>query len=145
MCEVTEDALCVGAIEADYEACDRMGRILGAALAEATPEVKCVLYRIAQEAVANAVRHASAQLVVLSVAARDGSVVLEVRDDGRGFDPRFAAERGHFGLAVMRERAGLVGGTLDLLTEPGRGTVVRVRVEAGRGADADDKVLLEGA
>jgi len=109
----------------------RLEVVGGAALAETAPEVKCVLYRIAQEAVANAVRHSAAREIVVSVVAEQGSVRLEVRDDGRGFDPRFASERGHFGLAVMRERAGLVGGELQVESEPGCGTVIRARVDAG--------------
>ena len=124
----------------------RLEAVGAAALAEVSPEVKCVLYRIAQEAVANAVRHAAAGHVVVTVAAEGGGAVLEVRDDGRGITPRAATERGHYGLAVMRERAGLVGGALEVESEPGRGTTVRVRgAEARRAAAPARPTTVESA
>jgi signal transduction histidine kinase len=86
-------------------------------------------YRIAQEALHNALRHAAPSRVTVAVRAGDGSVVLEVVDDGRGFDPRAPSRQ--FGLASMRERARAAGGRLDVLSRPGAGTTVRLEVPAG--------------
>jgi two-component system NarL family sensor kinase len=88
------------------------------------------LFSIAQEAVANAGRHAGADQVTVSVARVNGSVELRVRDDGHGFTgaPPFASDDpGHIGLATMRERAELAEGTLTIETGDG-GTTVLVRV-----------------
>lgn len=85
-------------------------------------------YRIAQEALHNALRHAAPSWVTVAVRAGDGSVVLEIVDDGRGFDPRAPSRQ--FGLASMRERARAAGGRLDVLSRPGAGTTVRLEVPA---------------
>ena len=87
--------------------------------------VKEVLYRIAQEALHNTVKHAGAGTVGLRLLAGREAIALEVRDDGAGFDPA-AAFPGHLGLQSMRERAAQVGGTLELTSTPGAGTRVRV-------------------
>jgi PAS domain S-box-containing protein len=88
------------------------------------------LYRIAQEALTNIARHASAQRVNLSL-VREGKVVrLEVRDDGRGFNPlgvpAAAGASAHLGLYGIRERAALLGGTAEVRSTPGRGTTLNV-------------------
>ena len=83
-------------------------------------------YRIAQEALHNALRHADPAQVTVSVRARNGSLVLEVADDGRGFDPQAPSRR--FGLASMRDRARAAGGRLDVRSRPGAGTTVRLEV-----------------
>lgn len=95
------------------------------------PEVEETLLRVAEEALHNALRHAAASAVRVSLAAvPDGPVSLSVADDGRGFDvdlpPRAAARR--LGLASMRDRARAVGGTLTVTSTPGKGTTVRVAV-----------------
>jgi len=62
-----------------------------------------------------------------------GSVALEIRDDGRGFDTTEAGElEGHYGLTGMRERAATIGGTLEVVSGPGRGTAIRVRATVAR-------------
>jgi signal transduction histidine kinase len=86
-------------------------------------------YRIAQEALHNALRHAEADLVTVTVQVADGSIVLEVTDDGRGFDPGTPSRQ--FGLASMRDRARAAGGRLAVLSRPGAGTTVRLEVPAG--------------
>lgn len=89
------------------------------------PETSLVFYRIAQEAVSNAVRHGRASRVDVALARADGGHALTVSDDGAGFDPAEAAtrtDRPHFGLVGMRERVEALGGTLALTTAPGRGT-----------------------
>jgi len=84
-----------------------------------------VLYRVAQESLRNAVRHAQARRVELWLRRGSGTATLEVVDDGRGFDVRRAEERRPgMGLFSMRERVGLVNGTLALVSAPGRGTRV---------------------
>jgi signal transduction histidine kinase len=84
-----------------------------------------VLYRVAQEALRNAVRHARARRVELWLRHAPGIATLEVVDDGAGFDVRGAEERRPgMGLFSMRERVGLVNGTLEVTSAPGRGTRV---------------------
>lgn len=85
------------------------------------------LYRIAQEALANALRHAAAANLRLHLEVGAATAVVCVEDDGRGFDPA-AVPAGHFGLVGMRERARLLGGRLDLDTAPGRGARLRAEV-----------------
>jgi signal transduction histidine kinase len=85
------------------------------------------LYRLAQEALHNAVKHAQAKRAWVELVATDGEVVLTVRDDGVGFDPA-EPHPGHFGLETMRERASRIGADLSLESAPGAGTMVRVQV-----------------
>src|SRR6476661_2844678 len=89
------------------------------------PEVGSVLYRVAQEALRNAARHAEARHVELRVRHDATSATLEVTDDGRGFDVKRAEERRPgMGLFSMRERVALVNGTLTVTSAPARGTRV---------------------
>ena len=83
------------------------------------------LYRIAQEALYNIVKHAGARRVMLNLSQFGANVVLEIEDDGAGFDPT-AVFPGHLGLHSMRERARRLGGTLEIKSAPDRGTSVRV-------------------
>jgi signal transduction histidine kinase len=85
-----------------------------------------VLYRVAQEAISNALRHSGSTEVGVSLRARQRSVVLEVADQGSGFDP--ASPGGGLGLGSMRERAASVAGTLRISSRPGAGTTVRLTV-----------------
>lgn len=96
------------------------------------PEVEQVIYRIADEALTNAVRHGDANRVWVSLDRRGRTVRLEIRDDGKGFDPSGEPPNGHVGLQGMRERAGLVGGTFAIESGRGAGTIVRFAVEASR-------------
>jgi signal transduction histidine kinase len=98
-------------------------------------QVASVLYRVAQEALTNAVRHAAPTSVAIIVRADAGTATLELSDDGRGFDIAEAeARRPGMGLFSMRERVSLVDGELDLTSAPGSGTrvVARVPLTAGR-------------
>ena len=90
-------------------------------------DVKDALYRIAQEALHNAVQHAQAGRVDVRLAHQAGAIVLEVCDDGKGFDPT-GSFPGHRGLRAMRERATHLGGTLQIESAPGRGTCVRAAI-----------------
>ncbi|HVS40709.1 MAG TPA: PAS domain S-box protein [Candidatus Dormibacteraeota bacterium] len=86
-----------------------------------------VMYRIAQEALANCRTHAGATRVEVDLADVDGGVRVTIRDDGRGFDAGDTAESpalGHLGIISMRERAELVGGRWQIRSRPGAGTVV---------------------
>jgi PAS domain S-box-containing protein len=91
------------------------------------PAQEIVLYRVAQEAVANVLKHAEADHVWLTLQERTGHVLLEIRDDGVGFDPTVvgATLNGHFGLLGMRERVEMAGGTWDLDSVAGGGTLIR--------------------
>jgi len=90
-------------------------------------EKQTVIYRIAQEALANAGRHAGASRVDVSLTAAGEGARLRVADDGSGFDP-VTARRGGLGLEGMAERAKLVGGELDLRSAPGAGTEITLRL-----------------
>ncbi|MDY7079809.1 MAG: sensor histidine kinase [Chloroflexota bacterium] len=92
-----------------------------------TPAVEQCIYRVAQEAAANAVHHANAHRLTVRLAF-NGGVSLQVSDDGRGFDPRQAESAGHFGLSGMRERAQLVGGDLSISSHPGGGTTIQLTI-----------------
>lgn len=91
---------------------------------EPSPEVATAAFRVFQEALTNVARHAEAEAVAVSLRLDPAAVCLTVTDDGRGMDPERAAERRTLGLLGMRERARTLGGTLDLRSGPGRGTVV---------------------
>jgi signal transduction histidine kinase len=88
------------------------------------------LLRIGQEAMTNAVRHGNAASVRVELRYHPESVVLSVRDDGKGFDtePATVADGVHWGLRTMRERAEQIGGTLRIASAAGQGTAVEVAV-----------------
>ena len=92
-------------------------------------EVETQLFAIGREALANVARHAGATVARVRVEARREQVVLEITDDGRGFDPR-DGHPGHFGLDSMRSRTAEIGGRFAIASAPGCGTRVRVRVPA---------------
>ena len=98
------------------------------------PDAETTFYRVTQEALNNVVKHAHATRVDVLLEQRDGTVVLVVEDNGAGFDvaDRALAARG-IGLAGMRERARLVGATLDVESTPGGGTTIFLRCPADGG------------
>jgi signal transduction histidine kinase len=99
------------------------------------PHVEVALYRIAQEALQNVVKHAEASRVRLSLSTGPGGVRLAIDDDGRGFDGDGVGEAEDlhaYGMVGMRERAELIGATLTVTSWPGRGTTVEVVVPSGR-------------
>ena len=99
------------------------------------PQTTITLYRLVQEALNNAGRHARAAQVSVRLVASHPNLILRVEDDGVGFDPRrreaeaFAEKR--MGLSGMRERAGLLGGHLDIQSRPGRGTRIVITIPCG--------------
>lgn len=101
-------------------------------------DVEVALLRTAQEALANIEKHAHAHRVTLVLRSDARGMLLEVRDDGRGFDVRERVERprdgehGGFGLVAMRERIESIAGEFTVESRPGRGTAVRARVTAAR-------------
>jgi signal transduction histidine kinase len=98
---------------------------------EVEPEIpleqKEALYRIAQEALHNIAKHAKATRVDLSLYQKDGVALLEVRDNGKGFDPQ-GEFPGHLGLRSMRERVEKFGGSLSIDSQPGAGTAIRAQL-----------------
>jgi signal transduction histidine kinase len=89
-----------------------------------------LLYQLAREALANALKHAEARQVVVSLSREDGAIRLRISDDGRGFNPLLVDSANHFGLQLSRERTELAGGVMVVDTSPDGGTVVyRLPVE----------------
>jgi two-component system sensor histidine kinase DegS len=101
---------------------------------------RVVALRIVQEALQNVRKHADASAVVISTADGDGEWVLEIRDDGRGFEVGAVAARGrrNFGLQFMRERAELIGAQFDVRSRPDGGTVVRLGIPTGARTGAEE-------
>jgi signal transduction histidine kinase len=95
-----------------------------------SPEVELAAYRVAQEALRNAVEHAQATYITLHVQCQDDTLCLTVTDDGVGFvlpdQPQALTREGHFGLLGMQERVTQLGGTFRIDTAPGQGTRVTV-------------------
>jgi signal transduction histidine kinase len=94
-------------------------------------EVSATLLRIAQEALSNAARHARATRVGVTLSFMGDEVILDIRDDGQGFDPLALPDRtrtGGFGLDGMRARAERIAGSLTVESEPGHGTALSARV-----------------
>jgi signal transduction histidine kinase len=118
-------------IDLDYER--------GRAATRLDMEIESTVYRIVQEALNNARKHASAGHVTVSVAEAPGIVTAEVRDDGCGFD--VDAQRSGFGLSGMAERIALVDGRLELSSAPRAGTVVRASLPSRRGGLLEQPVV----
>jgi signal transduction histidine kinase len=97
---------------------------------DAPLEVKEAVYRIAQEALNNTVKHAQADGMELRLEQAAGEIFLEIRDDGEGFDPA-GSFPGHLGLKSMRERVARLGGTLRIESAPGEGTRIRAQIPPG--------------
>jgi non-specific serine/threonine protein kinase/serine/threonine-protein kinase len=115
---------------ADVERRSRLRVRLGLRDAEGRfpPDVELGLYRIAQEALANVVRHADAHTARVTLRVADGAVHLSVADDGTGFDPAAARRAGGLGLASIEERTRLLGGHCTLVSAPATGTEIEACV-----------------
>jgi signal transduction histidine kinase len=98
------------------------------------PAAEAALYRIVQESLANVARHAQARAVELVLRHEGESLLLSIRDDGRGFDAAdleaLKGREGSFGLASIRERASMLGGDCSVRARPGEGTTIEIRVPA---------------
>lgn len=119
-----------GALQARLDAVERHSGIRAQFMIEfdkrLSPALQLQYYRVAEEALNNALKHAGATAVRVYIQADDHSATLEISDNGRGFDPREAAASGGLGLVGMRERMEKLGGQLDIETAPGKGTTIRV-------------------
>jgi signal transduction histidine kinase len=94
-----------------------------------TPEVEQCIYRVAQEAATNVVKHASAKKLTVSLEFSEGKAVLTVADDGVGYETEKIDKAGHFGIAGMQERAKMAGGELDIMSKTGSGTTVTLTIK----------------
>jgi signal transduction histidine kinase len=112
------------------------------------PPIQLLIYQISREATMNALKHAEADEISISLAEIEDGVALTIHDDGKGFDTDQEQPEGHFGSVMMRERALVAGGTYSLTSEVGKGTTItatfpRVWVEEGSeleatGTDTED-------
>jgi signal transduction histidine kinase len=93
------------------------------------PRTEAQVFGIGREALGNVVKHAQASTAWISVEERPGHLVVEIRDDGVGFEPD-VDHPGHFGLESMRSRAAEIEAQLSITSRPGRGTVVRIEAPA---------------
>jgi signal transduction histidine kinase len=122
----------VGALEQRLEAVERRAGINARMLVEVEIELPAdleeELYYISTEALNNALKHTKASEVVLSLRADEGSLLLEVKDNGQGFDQELARSKGGMGLASMGERVEKIGGILSIQSERDVGTSIRVSV-----------------
>jgi signal transduction histidine kinase len=129
--ELAGDGLAV-ALRKQAELLDRVHpavvRLDASPIPRLSPDREEAAFRIAQEALHNALRHGQPATVRIELSASGRTVVLEVTDDGCGFDP---AVPGRLGLASMRDRARAVGGRLNVRSAPGAGTTVRLEVPSG--------------
>jgi two-component system, NarL family, sensor histidine kinase UhpB len=124
----------LGLVNALIALCRRIGQQSGARiepdfatnLPSTSPETELVVYRVAQESLTNAVRHANASKITLSLAAVDDRITLRVRDDGRGIHGPLTGDAA--GVNGMRERALLIGAQLNIRSHPGTGTEVQLDV-----------------
>lgn len=82
--------------------------------------------RTVREGLANVARHAQASEAKVRIGVQDGALQVEITDDGQGFDPSIVGQPGHYGLVGMRERARLAGGGLEITSQPGAGTRLRM-------------------
>ena len=107
---------------------DLSGETLEAAL---SPEAGVQLMRVVQEALTNSRKHSQAHNISVSVGRKDGHIVLSVTDDGAGFDAGSSGGDGHFGLSFMDERMKQIGGSMEIKSKAGEGTVVSLAVPLG--------------
>ncbi|MHB8490753.1 MAG: GAF domain-containing sensor histidine kinase, partial [Solirubrobacteraceae bacterium] len=105
-------------------------------------ELEMAVYRLVQEALTNVTKHANAATVRVRIDQGEGELLVEVQDDGAGFDP--TAQTGGFGLAGMRERVALAGGTLSIRSG-GHGTLLSARLPLGRSGLAGAPPMRSGA
>ncbi|HEX6384272.1 MAG TPA: sensor histidine kinase, partial [Anaerolineae bacterium] len=122
----------VGALQQRLDAVEKRAGVQARLVVEDTLDlpaaVEEALYRIVQEALNNALKHAAATQVTVKLRAGGNRVEVEVMDNGRGFDPRTVPDRGGLGLISMSERAEKLGGSLTVMTGPGEGTAILVTI-----------------
>ncbi len=107
-------------------------RVEGSVPRRLSPLVQSTMYRILQEALTNVARHAQARVVGVVLKYKDAMLELVIRDNGVGFDPAAAlSEASGLGLHGMQERVALLGGSVQIESRPGHGTMIRARIPAG--------------
>jgi two-component system, NarL family, sensor histidine kinase UhpB len=95
-------------------------------------ELATPMFRVCQEALTNVTRHASAKSVSIRLTCSGTEILLVVKDDGRGITDEEIKRHGSLGLLGMKERVGILGGTLDVQGQPGHGTTVAIRIPLGQ-------------
>jgi signal transduction histidine kinase len=114
------------------------------------PAIQLIAYHIAREAAMNSLKHSGADNVWISLRSNDDGAELTIRDDGVGFDPDADSPEGHFGLAMMRERAQVFGGAFSVSSAHGEGTTISVQfptawiqgdASSSQGPSSDDGIL----
>lgn len=122
----------VGAVQKRFDAVEKKvgieARVVMEDFVELPASVEEGLYRITQEALNNSLKHAEGTCETVRICVEDRMVVLEVTDNGRGFDPEHLDQGGGIGLASMHERARQLGGTLTIVSGKGTGTTVKASV-----------------
>lgn len=114
------------------------------------PPIQLLIYQISREATMNALKHAEAEEISISLTKVDDGVALIIRDNGKGFDTNQPQPEGHFGSVMMRERALVAGGTYSLSSEVGKGTTITARfpkvwVEEGSKLEEERSTAADGA
>jgi signal transduction histidine kinase len=108
-----------------------------------TEPIKIATFRIMQEALNNTIKHAGATSVFVQLSFESDHIHISMRDDGNGFDPDLVemrqTSRPSLGLAGMRERASLLGGTVSLQSGPGQGTLIEARIPCSHESEAQDE------
>lgn len=109
---------------------------------------RTVFFRVAQEALTNISRHAHAANVRVGISSISGGFRMEIQDDGRSFDPQrvmLSLRKGHLGIIGMRERMEMVGGSLEIISSQGKGTLVIAKIQSGNGVMAMKSRPLHGS
>jgi signal transduction histidine kinase len=138
----------VGALQQRLDAVERRAgveaRLVVHGELNVSSAVEEALYRIAQEALNNALKHAGPTAVDVTIRAEGRLVELQVRDNGRGFDASRLMNEGGLGLVSMRERAERVGGIFKIESTPGMGTEVRIAIGGPETDEAPGKSIMGG-
>jgi signal transduction histidine kinase/ligand-binding sensor domain-containing protein len=109
------------------------------------PGTEQEILRVAQEAIQNVKKHAAAAHLSVQMQYRPAGIAIEIRDDGKGFaaDGKIDSPPGHYGLTGMRERAAAIGGKIEIISEPGAGTTVRLTAASSKDARTQDELRKE--
>ncbi len=127
-----EDQGLVGALQQRLESVEKRAGVNAQLQLNGTVQVPASLeyelYRVAQEALNNSLKHSAATSVMVRVTAGDQHIQIEIEDNGRGFDTEAVGTSGGMGLTTMRERVENLGGRFNVNSQPGAGTKVRIKV-----------------
>jgi signal transduction histidine kinase len=100
------------------------------------PEVRCHLFSMVKEAMSNVIKHSQAAEVTLSLKVVDNILEIRIKDNGRGFPPAAVVQSRRHGFSNMRARAGQLGGRLEVSSEPGKGTSIRILIPSWKNLHA---------